>query len=115
MQMHCKHEVCYAVFRVVPCIIANSDHCRVPYLLLTVLLQSTGMCDLNPMTRSVLASPDAVSSTKVLLMKMFIVIAAGCLDSFPTAQVVIVALAVIAVFLIHLQDVSNHYGHSFVA
>lgn len=73
---------------------------------LFMLLQSTGMSDLNPLTRSVLASPDAVSSTKILLMKMFIVMAAGCLDSFPTIQVVIVTLAVVAVCLIHLQDVS---------
>ncbi|WIA14496.1 hypothetical protein OEZ85_003018 [Tetradesmus obliquus] len=68
------------------------------------LLMSTGMSDLNPLTRSVLASPDAVSSTKILLMKMFIVMAAGCLDSFPTIQVVTVTLAVVAVCLIHLQD-----------
>ncbi|WIA34672.1 hypothetical protein OEZ86_012986 [Tetradesmus obliquus] len=68
------------------------------------LLMSTGMSDLNPLTRSVLASPDAVSSTKILLTKMFIVMAAGCLDSFPTIQVVIVTLAVVAVCLIYLQD-----------
>jgi hypothetical protein len=64
------------------------------------------MCDLNPLTRSVLASPDAVSSTKILLMKMFIVVSAGCLDAFPTAQIIIVGIAVLAVCYIHLQSVS---------
>jgi hypothetical protein len=64
------------------------------------------MCDLNPLTRNVLASPDAVSSTKILLMKMFIVMAAGCLDALPTVQMVIVALAVVGVCHIHLKSVS---------
>jgi hypothetical protein len=65
------------------------------------------MCDLNPLTRSVLASADAATSYKLLALKMVLVIVCSCLDAFGPVQVVIGLVCVAGVSTFLLSDVSG--------
>jgi hypothetical protein len=65
------------------------------------------MCDLNPLTRSVLATADAGTSFKLLALKMILVVVCGCLDAFPTVQVVIGLICVAGVSTFLFYDVSG--------
>lgn len=77
----------------------------------TTVLQATGMCDLNPLTRSVLASADAATSFKLLALKMVLVVICSCLDAFGPAQVVIGLLCVTGVSSFLFYDVSGCRHH----
>eukprot|EP00882_Tetradesmus_deserticola_P020305 GHRQ01021921.1.p1 GENE.GHRQ01021921.1~~GHRQ01021921.1.p1 ORF type:complete len:136 (+),score=19.46 GHRQ01021921.1:184-591(+) len=63
------------------------------------------MCDLNPLTRSVLASADAATSFKILALKMVLVLICACLDTFSHVQVIISLLCATGVSTLLLYDV----------
>ena len=50
-------------------------------------LQSVGICDMNPLTRSLLVSSDGITSFKILALKMMIVILSAALGSLGYVQV----------------------------
>uniref|UniRef100_A0A383VUJ6 PAS domain-containing protein n=1 Tax=Tetradesmus obliquus TaxID=3088 RepID=A0A383VUJ6_TETOB len=75
------------------------------------LLMATGMCDLNPLTRSVLASADAATSFKLLALKMVLVVICSCLDAFGPAQVVIGLLCVTGVSSFLFYDVPYYSSY----
>jgi hypothetical protein len=70
-------------------------------------VQFVGMCDQNPLTRSLLARSDTVTTIKVTCFKMLLVIASAVLD-LPTAQIVIMMFAVLCIFQCYIQAVSCH-------
>ncbi|WIA34679.1 hypothetical protein OEZ86_012993 [Tetradesmus obliquus] len=64
----------------------------------SVLEVFLGMCDQNPLTRSLLARSDTVTTLKVTCFKMLLVIASAVLDDLPTAQLVIMMFAALGIF-----------------
>ncbi|KAI8474715.1 MAG: hypothetical protein J3K34DRAFT_518018 [Monoraphidium minutum] len=58
----------------------------------TCVAMSVGDCDLNPLTRNVLATPSAAMHIKVVLCKMGMIILAACGDENSKLQVVVMAL-----------------------
>jgi hypothetical protein len=71
-----------------------------------LLVQFVGMCDQNPLTRSLLARSDTVTTIKVTCFKMLLVIASAVLDDLPTAQIVIMMFAALGIFQCYMQAVS---------
>eukprot|EP00882_Tetradesmus_deserticola_P028131 GHRQ01031317.1.p1 GENE.GHRQ01031317.1~~GHRQ01031317.1.p1 ORF type:complete len:239 (+),score=34.33 GHRQ01031317.1:684-1400(+) len=63
------------------------------------------MCDLNPLTRSALASADPATSFKLLALKMILVVVCAFLDAFPYAQVLIALVCVTGVSSFLFYDV----------
>lgn len=68
--------------------------------------QFLGMCDQNPLTRSLLARSDTVTTLKVTCFKMLLVIASAVLDDLPTAQLVIMMFAALGIFHCYMNAVS---------
>eukprot|EP00878_Enallax_costatus_P046257 GHUV01056020.1.p1 GENE.GHUV01056020.1~~GHUV01056020.1.p1 ORF type:complete len:102 (-),score=26.55 GHUV01056020.1:151-456(-) len=69
------------------------------------LLMSVGICDMNPMTRSILASSDAITTFKILIMKMAVVLLASSLDDFHRAQIVLILMLIYGALYFYLVEV----------
>ncbi|KIY97555.1 hypothetical protein MNEG_10408 [Monoraphidium neglectum] len=69
-----------------------------------VMLMAVGECDLNPLTRSLLAAPDGTTASRVVALKMVMVILSTVITFSPTNQCVIM---VICAGLITLQLLSS--------
>jgi hypothetical protein len=75
--------------------------------LLLPILQTAGMCDLNPLTRNILASANSELSFELLALKMVVVIVGACLDSYFTVQTIIIVLAITAATALLIREVSG--------
>lgn len=73
-------------------------------------MQSAGSCELNPLSRSPLASVDAVSSIKILLLKLVYVLVSTALDRVGSAQVVLMLIAMTGVVFYTLEAVRRSVG-----
>jgi hypothetical protein len=67
------------------------------------------MCDLNPLTRNVLASANSELSFQLLALKMAVVLIGSFLDSYFNLQKIIMLLAIAAATALLIQEVSKCY------
>jgi hypothetical protein len=58
------------------------------------LMMSISDCDLNPLSKTLLASPQPIVSFKVLLCKMVCVLVSAILDGLPDVQIIVILLCV---------------------
>jgi hypothetical protein len=76
-----------------------------------VLAMSVGDCDLNPMTRNVLATPSATTHIKVILCKMRLVVLTTCADENPKLQAVATLLLLVYIW-VTLLLAAGYYGEA---
>jgi hypothetical protein len=62
------------------------------------------MCDLNPLTRNVLASSNSELSFQLLALKLVVVIVGACLDSYHGVQIIML-LAVASATALLVREV----------
>lgn len=67
--------------------------------------QTAGMCDLNPLTRNILASSNAELSFQLLALKLVVVMVGSFLDSYFIVQKVIMLLAIGAATALLIREV----------
>lgn len=68
--------------------------------------QGTAGCDRNPLTRNLLASADANTTIKILVLKLVCVLVSTALDRMGTIQVVLMLISMYGVVYYTLDGVS---------
>lgn len=71
-------------------------------------VQSIGTCDMNPMNTSRLSSSDAVTSMKMLILKIILVVVSTMLDELTNMQAGLMAVAMFGVVYYLYDGVSLH-------
>jgi hypothetical protein len=69
-------------------------------------MQTAGMCDLNPLTRNVLASSNSELSFQLLALKLVVVVVGACLDSYFNLQKIIMLLAIASATALLIREAS---------
>lgn len=69
------------------------------------LLMSICIYDINPMTRSILASSDAITTFKILILKIAIVLLASSLGDFHRPQIVLMLMLICGSLYFHIVEV----------
>lgn len=79
--------------------------------LLLHALQTVGVVDMNPLTRSLLASSDIGTMFRITALKLLLVVVGAALDSVPKIQAILIVLAVDGIAYFIFYQVRR--GHAF--